>query len=111
MITLFSVEIVSVDDCERFLDEVACTEYCVGGSSGFFSFWRKGKSVRKVCQFLKSVFNFDFSVKFIANQIFESGFKISPDDEDDFGKSCSDGIENGIFQQSFSVGTESVHLF
>lgn len=64
----------------------------------FLSFYGKFKSVRETGELLEGIFDLDFSDKFISNQSFKSCFEVSPDDENDFGKSCFDSIKNGVFQ-------------
>ena len=114
---LFSVVVVTVDDCKRFLDDVFCHKDCVCCTPRFYPLRIHFVSLWNLVEFLCHDLKFErFTVRadkmtvFFFNDLFKISLEILSDDINHFSESCLNGIVNGIIYDGFSVRTEAVHL-
>ena len=106
-----SIVIVSIDDCERAMDDVPDGEDRMGGSPGLDTSFRNFKSFRKIVQFLKGVSNLHMSGNTVADLFTEDLFVFFLDDKYDLLKACLFCVVNGEVDDHMPFGIDRVDLF
>ncbi len=114
---LLPVEVVTVDDGERLVDDVLGHQDRMGGAPGLHAFGVEGEAGGDLVQLLGDEDEFQgLAVHGLhagvlgLDRLFHVGLKGLPDDIDDFAESGFHGIVDGIVDDGFTVGAEAVHL-
>ena len=113
-----SVEVVTVDDGEGFLDHVLGHEHGVRGAPGLHPVFGHGEGRGNLVQFLGNegelqrlaVHGLHAGV-FLLYMGFHVGLEEVTDDIDHLAETGFHGIVDGIVNDGFSVGAQTVHLF
>ena len=115
---LLAVEIVSVDDGERLVDDVFGHKEGVGGTPGLDTVFRHLEGGGNLVQFLGDEVELDgFSVRSLDAAVFLLDMRLHvfleelTDNIDHLAEAGCDGVVDGIVDDGLSVRAQAVHLF
>ena len=106
-----TVEVVGIDDCERFVDSSCAHKHCMCRAPGFGTVGRACEAFGKFVDSLEDNFYryraFIFRKHFFA----EVSFEILADNKYNFTESGAKSIEYRVVHDCLAVGAETVELF
>lgn len=106
-----AVEVVGVDNCERFVDYVFTHKHGVVGTPRFGAFGGTGVSFGKFVGRLENDFNGYMALVFSEDFFTEVVLKVFTYYENDFTEAGAYGVVDGVVHDGFAVGAELVELF
>ena len=109
--TVAAIKVIGIDYGKGFLYHILAHEHGVVGSPRFYTAFGNGKTLGKVIEFLEDQLHGNDMGIFFENLFPEIFLEQVAYDKNDFSKSPSNGIVNGIIHDGFSIRTETVELF